>query len=70
MRVVELQTSRPDDARLGGSKHHQLQIDGNTNKTLNLSKIQLHFGVFDNFRLQTPTNPKIQLQRHVPFHQA
>ena len=60
MRVVELQTSRPDDARLGGSKHHQLQTDGNTNKTLNLSKIQLHFGVFD----------KIQLQPLDPFHQA
>ena len=38
--------------RLGGSKCHQLQIAGNTNKTLKLSKIQLHFGIFDKIQLQ------------------
>ena len=36
----------------GGSKCHQLQIAGNTNKTLKLSKIQLHFGIFDKIQLQ------------------
>jgi hypothetical protein len=64
-------TSHSSDARFGG-KHHQLQIASTTNKTLILSKFQLHLGVIDKKQLQKPSNPKIRLQRliqHLLAHQ-